>query len=361
MIEYENLGKVNAPFVEDFKCSFQSVLRKGWYILGESVLDFEKSFSGYIGVNHAIGVASGLDALLLALKSLDLKHGDEVIVPSNTYIATIIAVIQAGLKPVLVEPNIRTYNIDANKIEEKISNRTKVILVVHLFGKSCEMDPILELCGRYGLNLVEDCAQSHGAQYKGKKTGSFGDFGCFSFYPTKNLGALGDAGAIVCNSDHLSNKVRKLRNYGSSNKYHNDAIGYNSRLDEVQAGFLSIKLESLDALIHHKRMLANLYLENLDNRFIKPKVSDDLFDVYHIFNIRSKYRNKLKNYLLDNDIHTEIHYPIPPHKQIAMKGVLTGDYPISEEIHNTTLSLPISSFHSRDDILRVCNTMNNFF
>lgn len=361
MIEYENLGKLNAPFFKDFEQSFQNTLRRGWYVLGESVLDFEKSFSAYVGTNHAVGVASGLDALLLALKALDLKFGDEVIVPSNTYIATIIAIIQAGLRPVLVEPNIKTYNINVNNIEAKISSRTRVILVVHLYGKSCEMDPILALCRQYSLRLIEDCAQSHGATYKGQKTGSFGDFGCFSFYPTKNLGALGDAGAIVCNSDSFSSRVRRLRNYGSDQKYHNIVIGYNSRLDEVQAGFLNIKLKSLNDIIHHKRMLANLYLENLDSRFIKPEVSDGFFDTYHIFNIRCRYRDKLKSYLLDNDIQTEIHYPVPPHKQIAMKGVLAGKYPISEEIHNTTLSLPISLFHTQDDILEVCNVMNSFF
>jgi len=360
MIEYENLGKLNAPFFEDFQRSFQNTLESGWYVLGKNVTKFERDFSEYIGVNHGIGVASGLDALLLALKALNLKSGDEVIVPSNTYIATIIAIIQAGLTPVLVEPDTRTYNIDPSQIEQNISNKTRVIMIVHLYGKACEMDPILALCKQYNLKLLEDCAQSHGAMYKGKKTGSFGDFGCFSFYPTKNLGALGDAGAIVCNNEDLANKVRQLRNYGSSQKYHNDVIGYNSRLDEVQAGFLSIKLQALNDITNHKRMLAGLYLKNLDDQFIKPEVADDCFDVYHIFNIRHRNRDKLKAYLLENNIQTEIHYPIAPHRQVAMKNIFTGYYPISEEIHRTTLSLPISYFHTKEDVLKVCKIMNKF-
>jgi dTDP-4-amino-4,6-dideoxygalactose transaminase len=360
MIEYENLGKLNTPFFKDFQSTFQSTLESGWYVLGQNVTKFERDFSEYIGADHGVGVASGLDALLLALKAIDFKSGDEVIVPSNTYIATIIAIIQAGLVPVLVEPNIRTYNIDPGQIEQNISKKTRAIIVVHLYGKACEMSPILALCKQYNLSLLEDCAQSHGAMYKGKKTGSFGDFGCFSFYPTKNLGALGDAGAIVCNDENLANKVKQLRNYGSSQKYHNNVIGYNSRLDEVQAGFLNVKLQALSDITNHKRMLAGLYFQYLDDQFIKPEVDDDYFDVYHIFNIRYKDRDRLKVYMLENNIQTEIHYPVAPHKQVAMKNIFTGDYPISEEIHRTTLSLPISFFHTKEDVLEVCNVMNKF-
>jgi dTDP-4-amino-4,6-dideoxygalactose transaminase len=360
MIEYENLGKVNKPFFEDFHRSFLSTLESGWYVLGNNVTVFESDFSEYIGVNYGIGVANGLDALLLALMALNLKPGDEVIVPSNTYIATIIAIIRAGLIPIMVEPDLRTYNIDPSQIEQNISNKTRVIIVVHLYGKTCEMDPILAICKQYNLKLLEDCAQSHGAMYKGKKAGSFGDLGCFSFYPSKNLGALGDAGAILCNSKDLADKVKQLRNYGSSQKYHNDVIGYNSRLDEVQAGFLSVKLRALNEITSHKRVLAGLYLQYLDNRFIKPVVSNDYFDVYHIFNIRYSNRDKLRAYLLDNGIQTEIHYPIAPHSQVAMKNIFTGKYPISEEIHRTTLSLPVSFFHSKEDILKVCAVMNEF-
>lgn len=360
MIEYENLDKLNSPFFEEFRRSFDNTLKSGWYILGQNVDKFEQDFSEYIGVEHGVGVANGLDALLLALQALSFEVGDEVIVPSNTYIATIIAIIQAGLRPILVEPDPQTYNIDPNKIEQSISNRTKAIMVVHLYGKSCEMDPILALCKQYNLKLIEDCAQSHGAMYKNKKTGSFGDFGCFSFYPTKNLGALGDAGAIVCKDEKLANKVRILRNYGSSRKYHNEVIGYNSRLDEVQAGFLNIKLQALDEITNHKRILAELYLKMLDSRFVKPVLNDDFFDVYHIFNIRHKERDKLKSYLFENGIQTEIHYPVAPHKQKAMKKICKDDYPISEEIHKTTLSLPISFFHTKEDVIRVCEVINEF-
>jgi len=361
MIEYENLNKLNKSFLEDYKKSFQNTLASGWYILGNNVTSFEKSFSKYIGVSYGIGVASGLDAMVLSLKALSLNHGDEVIVPSNTYIATIIAIIQAGLSPVLVEPDPKTYNIDPSKIEQNLSKKTRAILVVHLYGKACEMDPIINLCNQYNLRLLEDCAQSHGAMYKGKKTGSFGDFGCFSFYPTKNLGALGDAGAILCNDEKLANKVRQLRNYGSKKKYYNDVIGYNSRLDEVQAGFLNIKLKALDDINKHKRKLADLYFKNLKGCLVKPAVSKDYFDVYHIFTIRHKDRDKLKNYLLKYKIQTEIHYPIAPHKQKAMNGIFANKYPISEEIHSTTLSLPISYFHSKKDVLKVCEVVNKYF
>jgi dTDP-4-amino-4,6-dideoxygalactose transaminase len=360
MIEYENLGKLNASFYEDFQKSFDSVLNNGWYVLGQNVTTFEQDFSEYVGVDHGIGVANGLDALILGLKALNLQPDDEVIVPSNTYIATILAILHAGLKPILVEPDSKTYNIDPSQIEQNISSKTRAIIVVHLYGKACDMDPILSLCKQYDLRLLEDCAQSHGAKYKGKMTGSFGDLGCFSFYPTKNLGALGDAGAIVCGDQDLANKVRQLRNYGSSKKYHNDVIGYNSRLDEVQAGFLNIKLKALSDITNHKRMLAKLYFEYLNDKFIKPNIDSDYFDVYHIFNIRHGDRDGLRAYMLENNIQTEIHYPVSPHRQVAMKNICSGDYPIADDIHRTTLSLPISFFHTKEDILEVCRVMNKF-
>ena len=360
MIEYENLKKLNASFLEEFQYSFNNLLESGWYILGKNVSEFEANFARYLSVNHVIGVASGLDAMILGLRALDLKCGDEVIVPSNTYIASILAIIHAGLVPILVEPDINTYNIDPKKIINKISSRTKAIIVVHLYGKSCDMDPILDLCNRYDLRLLEDCAQSHGASYKGKKTGSFGDFGCFSFYPTKNLGALGDAGAITCNNQELADKVKELRNYGSTKKYYNVSVGFNSRLDEIQAGFLNVKLNYLNKINRHKVKLANLYHKYLDERFIKPIISDNFYDVYHIYNIRHKMRDKLRTYLLDNNIKTEIHYPVAPHKQLALKNYFKKKYPISEEIHNTTLSLPISYFHSAEDVFRVCEIINKF-
>lgn len=359
MIEYENLRKANEPFFQEFEKAFRRVMESGWYILGESVKQFEQEFAKYIGVKHCIGVGSGLDALILALDSLELPKDAEVIVPSNTYIATILAVVRCGYKPILVEPDIRTYNIDPAKIEEKITPRTKAIIVVHLYGKPCDMDPIMEIVKKYDLFLIEDCAQAHGAMYKNQKVGSFG-IGCFSFYPTKNLGALGDGGAITTNDDNLAEKLRALRNYGSHKKYYNLYVGYNSRLDEVQAALLSVKLKYLDIINNHKRKLANIYLSNISDKFIKPVVHEDFYDVYHIFPIRHPERDRLRKFLLEKGIKTEIHYPHPPHKQEAMKGIIKGQYPISEEIHSTVLSLPISYFHTEEDVYRVCEVLNEF-
>ena len=360
MIEYENLALANASFFEEYSKSFDKVLRSGWYILGDHVKKFEKEFAFYNKVKNCIGVASGLDAITLAIHALNFEKGSEILVPSNTYIATILSVLQNNMKPVLVEPSIGTYNIDPQKIEASITKKTKAIIVVHLYGKSCEMDPILKLCKKHNLRLIEDCAQSHGAKYKDRNTGSFGDFGAFSFYPTKNLGALADAGAILCNNHASEAIVRKLRNYGSEKKYHNELVGYNSRLDEIQAAFLSVKLKRLDEINAHKRKLASIYLNNLKPDYIKPEIQENHFDVYHIFNVRHPKRDDLKNYLLKNGIKTEIHYPIPPHKQTATKALFQGTYPISEEIHSTTLSLPISFFHAETDIFRIVETMNKF-
>ncbi|AFH50584.1 Putative pyridoxal phosphate-dependent enzyme [Ignavibacterium album JCM 16511] len=360
MIYYENLFDANSKFFREFREKFEQVINSGWFILGNEVKNFENEFASYHNVKNCIGVASGLDALTLSLSASSIPENSEVIVPSNTYIATILSILHAKLKPVLVEPDIRTYNINPAKIEEKISASTKAIMVVHLYGKSCDMDPIAELCKKYNLILIEDCAQSHGAKYKGKLTGTFGDFGAFSFYPTKNLGALGDAGAVITNNDIYSDRLRKLRNYGSSKKYYNELIGYNSRLDEIQAALLSIKLKYLDQINTHKRKLAKIYSDNLKDDFIKPAIDDNYFDVYHIYNIRHPKRDKLKEYLLKHEIMTEIHYPVPPHKQKALEGILSGEYPIAEEIHNTTLSLPCSFGHSYDDIYRVVEVINKF-
>jgi len=360
-IDYENLQKLNASFFLEYTKKFQDVLTSGWYILGNHVQQFEHEFAAYNNAKHVIGVASGLDAITLSLAAFNFDKGSEVIVPSNTYIATILSVLQNNLTPVLVEPDIATYNIDPIKMEAAITPKTKAILVVHLYGKPCEMQPILDMCKKYNLKLIEDCAQSHGATYKGQKTGTFGDFGAFSFYPTKNLGALGDAGAVICNDEALEKKVRRLRNYGSDIKYYNEEVGYNSRLDEMQAAFLSVKLKSLDKINEHKRKLATIYLENLKEDFIKPQVNPDFFDVYHIFNIRHEKRGELKNYLLEHNIKTEIHYPVSPSKQNALKGLLNNyDFPISEKIHQTTLSLPISYFHTEDDVSSVVEVMNKF-
>jgi len=361
VIEYENLRELNRPFFEAYRESFNKTLESGWFILGNEVASFEKEFSTYCGAKHCAGVANGLDALIIALRTFDFKPGSEVIVPSNTYIATILSIMNCGLIPVMVEPDIRTYNIDPEKIEEAISSKTVAIMVVHLYGKCCKMDDITSICKKHDLKLIEDCAQSHGATFKGQQCGTFGDFGAFSFYPTKNLGALGDAGALTTNSDELNRKVKMYRNYGSEKKYYNEVVGTNSRLDEVQAGFLRVKLTALDKINEHKRKLATLYDKNLKNDFIKPVIEKDFVDVYHIYNIRHPRRDALKEYLLKKDIKTEIHYPVAPHHQKAMSGIFDGrSFPISEEIHATTLSLPVSYMHTEQDIMSVIEVMNAF-
>jgi dTDP-4-amino-4,6-dideoxygalactose transaminase len=361
MIDYENLRDSNELFFDEYIHNFGNVLNSGWFVLSNFVKRFEEGFASFNDSKFCIGVASGLDALVLSLKALNFEREDEVIVPSNTYIATILSVVHSGLKPVLVEPDIKTYNIDPNNIEDKITPRTKAILVVHLYGKACDMDPIIAICKKYNLKLIEDCAQSHGAKYKGKNTGTFGDLGAFSFYPTKNLGALGEAGGITTDNKELADTILKLRNYGSDKKYYNEFIGYNSKLDEVQASFLIIKLKKLKVINSHKRELSRLYQEGLKEDFIKPVVDPDYFDVHHIYNVRHAERDKLREYLLKNEIKTEIHYPVPPHKQKAMQGIIKEKYfPVSEEIHETTLSLPCSFCHSRDQIMKVIEVMNKF-
>jgi len=361
MIVYENLRKVNEPFFDEYKKSFSDILDGGWYILGGAVKSFEAEFAEYCGAQYCVGVASGLDALILALRVYGFKPGTEVIVPSNTYIATILSILHCGLKPVLVEPDIETYNIDPNRIEEAITPKTTAIMVVHLYGKMCDMDSIIRIAKRYNLKIIEDCAQAHGSRYKEKKAGTCGECGAFSFYPTKNLGALGDAGAVITNDPDLAEKLRMFRNYGSKVKNYNEVIGYNSRLDEVQAGFLSVKLKKLDDINNHKRKLASIYLDKIGADFVKPVISEDYYDTYHIFNIRHPERDRLKKYLMDRGIGTDIHYSVPPHKQKAMNGMFDGrDYPVSDEIHATTLSLPISYGHDEKNIHGVIERLNGF-
>lgn len=360
MIEFENLAKLNAPFFKGYKESFVKTLDSGWFIMGKNLENFENEFANYCGSKNCVGVASGLDALIISLKACGFEKDSEIITPSNTYIATILAILQNDMKPVLVEPNIATYNIDADKIEEKITPKTKAIMVVHLYGRVCEMDKIVALCKKYNLRLIEDCAQAHGATFRGKKAGTFGDFGAFSFYPTKNLGCLGDGGAINCDDQELLKNVKRLRNYGSDVKYYNEVIGFNSRLDEIQAGFLSVKLKKLDEINAHKNKLAKIYQENLKNDFIKPLDEKDYYHVYHIYNIRHEKRDELKDFLLKNDIKTEIHYPVSPNKQNAMKEIFEEEFPISQKIHNTTLSLPLSYFHSEEEVYKICEIMNRF-
>lgn len=360
MIEYENLYKSNQPYYSDFKKVFDEVLESGWFILGRNVEEFEKEFAKYNNVEHCVGVASGLDALILALMVLELDNNSEIIVPSNTYIATILSIIRNGNKPVLVEPDLATYNIDPARIEEAITPDTRAVMVVHLYGKPCDMDPITDICRRRNLFLIEDCAQAHGAEYKGKKVGTFGDMAAFSFYPTKNLGCLGDGGALVTNNDDFAKKVRMLRNYGSDKKYHFEYNGINSRLDEMQAAFLRVKLKNLNKINERKRELAKIYLDGINENFILPDVHPDFYDVYHVFNIRHHKRDELKNYLLEKGIKTDIHYPVPPHLQKSMLPFSCLKLPISEEIHRTTLSLPISFFHTNEDIGCVVDALNKF-
>jgi dTDP-4-amino-4,6-dideoxygalactose transaminase len=361
MIEYENLNKLNKSLFEEYKTAFNEVLESGWYILGNKVKEFEKQFASYCNTVHCIGVANGLDALNLSLRAFDFEKGSEVLVPSNTYIATILSIVENGLQPILVEPNIETYNIDPKLLEQAITPKTKAIMVVHLYGKVCEMDAVLTIAKKYNLNVIEDCAQSHGAKFKNQLSGSFGDFAAHSFYPTKNLGALGDAGAVTTNDESLANKIKVLRNYGSEVRYYNDVVGINSRLDELQAALLLVKLKYMEQITSHKRELASIYLSDLKSDFIKPQVHPNYFDVYHIFNIRHQKRDLLRDYLLKHDIKTEIHYPVAPNKQKAMKGILDNQLtPIAQEIHQTTLSLPISYCHSKDEIHKIVEVMNTF-
>lgn len=360
IIEYENLFRLNKPYYEKLKEAFDEVFISGWFILGNNVKKFESDFAEYNKVKYCSGVASGLDALTISLLALDIPKGSEIIVPSNTYIATILSIMQAGHTPVLAEPDIETYNIDPLCIEEAVTSKTRAVMVVHLYGKPCNMDPIVAICEKHNLFLIEDCAQAHGAEYKGKKVGGFGTMAGFSFYPTKNLGCLGDGGAVLTNNDLFHRKTEMLRNYGSDKKYYNELIGLNSRLDEIQAAFLITKLKSLDIINTHKRELASIYITNLKKDYILPVTHADYYDVYHIFNIRHKKRDALKEYLKKSNINTEIHYPVPPHKQKAYSFLAKLKFPVSEEIHNTTLSLPISTIHTREDIYRVVDVLNRF-
>lgn len=359
-IPYENLKRLNKPFEGLLKQKFSSFLDKGWYILGEEVSSFEKEFGDFHNEEYVAGVANGLDALILALKCCDFKKGSEVLVPSNTYIATILAILHCDLVPVFIEPDLNTYNIDPTKIEAGITDKTVAIMVVHLYGQCCDMAPIISICNSKNLKLIEDCAQAHGAKYRGQLAGTFGDFGAFSFYPTKNLGALGDAGALICKTEEDLVKLKQLRNYGSKKKYYNDVVGYNSRLDEIQAAFLRIKLPHLNEINGHKKILADIYHSKLNDSFIKPVIHEDYDNVYHIYNIRHPDRDRLKAYLLENHISTEIHYPVAPHKQEALKEMNHLNYPISTEIHESTLSLPCSFAHTSEQINHVVEVLNSF-
>ncbi|MCL4150481.1 UNVERIFIED_CONTAM: hypothetical protein GTU68_048696 [Idotea baltica] len=346
--------------MEELKKAAIKTIDKGWYVLGEEVSNFEKEFATFTSTKYCVGVANGLDAITLSFLALELPKGSEIIVPANTYIASILAILHAGCKPVLVEPDINSYNIDPNKIESKISDKTSAILVVHLYGKVCNMDPILSLKEKYNLKLVEDCAQAHGATYKGRQAGTFGDTAAFSFYPTKNLGAIGDAGAVVTNNAKLRDNISRLRNYGSAVRYVNDVVGYNSRLDEIQAAFLRIKLRHLTNMNEHKKKLAKIYFEGLNDKFILPQIDENYDDVHHIFNIRHKERDDIREFLLKNGIKSDVHYPLSPHKQKALLNYSGEFLPVTDIIHDTTLSLPISFSHTVEEIKRVVETLNKY-
>lgn len=337
-------------------------MHSGWYILGEEVKAFEEEFAHYCGTRFALGVANGLDALELIMRAYNIGPGDEVIVPSNTYIASILSISANGAKPVLVEPNLLTYNLDPDKIEVSITPNTKAILVVHLYGQACNMEPIKNIAEKYDLKIIEDCAQAHGAVYAERRVGNLGNAAAFSFYPGKNLGALGDAGAITTNDENLYRNLHALRNYGSQKKYENLFKGYNSRLDEFQAPILSLKLKYLDQDNEYRRMIATYYLNNIKNEHIVlPSVEEEPFShVWHVFVIRTSSRNHFINYMTDNGIQTMIHYPIPPHKQEAYKEWNELVFPISEKIHSEILSLPISPVMDMVDVKRIVEVVNEY-
>lgn len=348
---------------KELRNAFERVYTRSWYIEGQEDKNFEKAFAEFCGVKYCVGAGNGLDALMLALKALQIGPNDEVIVPSNTYIATALAVTYVGAKLVFVEPDIRTFNIDPPKIKEAITPNTKAIMPVHLYGQPCDMEPIMDIAKKHNLYVIEDCAQAHGATYKGKTIGSFGTAAGFSFYPGKNLGALGDAGATVTNSAEVAEKVRALGNYGSDYKYHHILKGNNSRLDEMQAAFLGAKLPHLEKMNEERRRIAKKYLEGIKNsEIILPYVIDDVIPVWHIFAIRCQRRDELESYLKENGIGTNKHYPIPMHLQECYKdlGYKKGDFPIAEEISETELSLPMYYGMTDEEIQYVIEKINNF-
>lgn len=370
MIEFLNIKEINKRNKDALMNAFEVVLDSGWFILGKSVKTFEEEFAAYCGTKYCIGVANGLDALILILegyKELGLmKNGDEVIVPSNTYIASILAISKAGLVPVLCEPDIDTYLLDASLIEEKITSKTKAILPVHLYGQLCDMDTINGIAKKYNLKVIEDSAQSQGAILNNKRSGNLADASGFSFYPGKNLGALGDAGAITTNDEELAVILKALRNYGSHVKYENQYRSINSRLDELQAALLSVKLKTLDEENQQRRLVAQYYQDNITNDaiilpFAKGSLVHNLLShVFHVFVVRTPNRKALQQYLTQNEIQTVIHYPIPPHRQPAYKEWNQLSYPLSEKIHEQIISLPLSPVIKEEEYSKVVDIINNY-
>jgi dTDP-4-amino-4,6-dideoxygalactose transaminase len=361
-IPFLDLRSINLRNKEEVEKAILDVIDSGWYILGEAVKRFEEVFATYCGTKHCIGVANGLDALILILRAYGYGPGDEIIVPANTYIASILAISAVGATPVLVEPDLNTYLINPANIEEKITKNTKAIMLVHLYGQACAMDQINNIANKYNLKIIEDSAQAHGAIYKDKRVGDLGDASGFSFYPGKNLGALGDGGAITTNDDDLAAALRALRNYGSHKKYENLYKGMNSRLDELQAAILSVKLEYLDADNQRRREISQTYRKEINNpKIILPSAyGSEEAHVWHLFVLRTVKREKLQQYLLDKGIQTVIHYPIPPHKQQAYKEWKHLKFPITEQIHEQVLSLPISPVMSDEEIYKVIEVINKF-
>lgn len=371
MIQFLNLKKINAVYREELIEACTRVIDSGWYIAGNELTTFENEFADYCGSKHSIGVANGLDALILTLRAWKelgkLKDGDEVIVPSNTYIASILAISANNLTPILVEPDLSTFNLCPRKTEQVITSKTRVILPVHLYGRIADMPAIMKIAVKHDLLVLEDSAQAHGASIDGKRVGNWGDASGFSFYPGKNLGALGDAGAITTSDDELAETLRALRNYGSHEKYKNLFKGVNSRLDEIQAAMLSVKLKHLDSEIVRRREVANAYIKGIDNKLITLPIAGNPIEVtnyenhvWHVFVIRSEYREQLQKHLSDAEIQTLIHYPLPPHKQEAYSELSESSYPNSENIHNEILSLPISSIITEEEITAVITACNSF-
>lgn len=349
-------------YQEEFEQKALEVLRSGWYVLGKEVTSFEEEFAAYTGAKYCVGLASGLDALWIAFRILGIGAGDEVIVQTNTYIASVMGITINGATPIFVEPDT-FYNMDAAKIEEKITEKTKAILVVHLYGQASNMKPIQELCQKYNLRLVEDCAQSHGACFEGQMTGTFGDIGCFSFYPSKNMGAFGDAGAIVTNDSKIMEDVKVFRNYGSEKRYYNRVVGTNSRLDELQAGLLRVRLSHMQAITDEKCTIAARYTRELSNeKLILPQIREGATSVWHQYVIRCKERDRLQQYLADNGIGTIIHYPIPPHLAEAYQylGYKQGDFPIAEQYADEVLSIPLYNGMTEEEQTYVITKLNEF-
>ncbi len=365
MIKFLDLQKITEKYKDEIHNAVSRVVDSGWYLQGEENARFESEYAHYIGTNYCVGCANGLDALIWIFRAYMemgvMQKGDEVIVPANTYIATILAITENGLKPVLVEPSIETYQIVDSKIEEAITKKTKAICIVHLYGQCAYTEKIGDFCKKYNLKLIEDNAQAHGCLYKGKRTGSLGDAAGHSFYPGKNLGALGDGGAVTTNDENLAKIIRSLANYGSSKKYVFDYVGRNSRLDEIQAAILSVKLKHLDDDNNARRKVAKQYLDGITNSMIiLPKVTDWTSHVFHIFPIRCKKRDELQKYLAENGVQTLIHYPIPPHKQKCYSEWNHFSYPITEQIHNEELSLPISQVITDEEIEKIVNLIHDF-